>query len=223
MAVVMQVEFPSGTFLFEGAFEQLPDVRIEVERVVPIRSEMLPFIWIWGDGRYEFASVVEDRLPVTHFDQLFEDAEALLYRLYWSSDADTFFDALRMEGLVITQAIGSRDGWVLTIQLDDRETLAQFRERCGELDIDFRLSMLKDLEEWEANRYDLTGPQRATLLRAVESGFFEEPRETTVAELAAEFDVSTRAMSGRLRRGTKRLIEATIGGPESEPTFTSER
>jgi hypothetical protein len=212
MAIVMDISLPVGTFLFESVFEQLPEVRVEIERVVPIRYEMLPFVWVFGEGREEFATVVEELMPLAHLELLFDDRDALFYRLYWTHDAKTFFDAVEMEGLVITRAAGTVDGWNLTMQFDDQTSVKEFRAQCERRDIDFTLHRLTNLVEWQADKYSLTTRQRNALVRAYEAGYYQEPRRVSTEGLAAEFGVSARAMSGRLRRGTERLIESALVG-----------
>lgn len=56
----------------------------------------------------------------------------------------------------------------------------------------------------------LTPTQRETLETAYEHGYFDDPRNATVAELANQLEVSASAVSGRLRRGTKALLEDTV-------------
>ncbi|MFC7008103.1 helix-turn-helix domain-containing protein [Halalkalicoccus salilacus] len=44
---------------------------------------------------------------------------------------------------------------------------------------------------------------------AYEMGFFEEPRQATLEEVATEIGISARAVAGRLRRGQTTLLERT--------------
>lgn len=215
MAIVMDISLPIGTFMFGPVFERLPNLRVEIERVVPIRYEMLPFVWVFGEGREEFASVVGDVMPLAHLETLFQDDDAVFYRLFWTTDAQTFFDAVEMDGLVITQATGTVDGWNLTMQFDSQTSVQEFRDQCERRGIDFRLRRLSNRAEWQANRYNLTTAQRDALLQAYERGYYDEPRRVSTEGLAEDFRVSGRAMSGRLRRGTGRLIEATLATESS--------
>ncbi|MEF8842565.1 MAG: helix-turn-helix domain-containing protein [Haloarculaceae archaeon] len=57
----------------------------------------------------------------------------------------------------------------------------------------------------------VTETQRETLRLAYEAGYYEEPRETTLGELATELGVGERAVFRRLRRGTRGLLAATFG------------
>ncbi|PSP50724.1 hypothetical protein BRC67_09015 [Halobacteriales archaeon QH_3_68_24] len=56
----------------------------------------------------------------------------------------------------------------------------------------------------------LTDTQFATLETALESGYYRVPREQTIEELATELDVSHQALSERLRRGHRTLVETVL-------------
>jgi predicted DNA binding protein len=52
---------------------------------------------------------------------------------------------------------------------------------------------------------ELSDVERKTLEAAVEGGYFESPRETTLGALAEEFDISKPAVSKNLRRGQQKV------------------
>ncbi len=56
----------------------------------------------------------------------------------------------------------------------------------------------------------LTDTERETVLRAMQTGYFEAPRKATVTDLAQEFDVSTTGMSKNIRRSERKLIGAIV-------------
>ncbi|RQG97284.1 helix-turn-helix domain-containing protein [Natrarchaeobius chitinivorans] len=56
----------------------------------------------------------------------------------------------------------------------------------------------------------LTDRQRVALVTAYEHGYFSEPRETSLEELAESLGLSPSAVNGRIRRGLRSLIEATL-------------
>ena len=60
----------------------------------------------------------------------------------------------------------------------------------------------------------LSRVERQTLTRAVENGYFESPRNVTLGELAAEFDVSKAAVSKNLRRGQRKVLSHILDAVE---------
>jgi predicted ester cyclase len=45
MVVYAEFEIPADGFRIGRAFRQLPDVEVELERVVPTGDSVIPFIW----------------------------------------------------------------------------------------------------------------------------------------------------------------------------------
>lgn len=58
---------------------------------------------------------------------------------------------------------------------------------------------------------NLTETEQETILTALESGYFQSPREATLAELADEFDISKPGVSKNLRRGQRKIAECFAG------------
>ncbi|MDS0476202.1 helix-turn-helix domain-containing protein [Natrinema sp. 1APR25-10V2] len=67
----------------------------------------------------------------------------------------------------------------------------------------------------------LTEEQRTALVTAYEQGYFREPRQVSLEELAETLELSPSAVNGRLKRGLKSLI-GTILAVE-EPTVDASR
>lgn len=65
------------------------------------------------------------------------------------------------------------------------------------------------LELVEACR-DLTDVEREALEAAVEAGYFESPRRTTLSELAEQFGISAPAFSKNLRRGQQKVTRNVV-------------
>jgi hypothetical protein len=59
-------------------------------------------------------------------------------------------------------------------------------------------------------RQALTDEQREALLTAREMGYFSDPREASLEAVADALDHSPSAVGGRIKRGTKTLIETTL-------------
>ena len=57
---------------------------------------------------------------------------------------------------------------------------------------------------------DLSDTERETLETAVQGGYFDSPRSSTLGDLADEFDVSKPAASKNLRRAERKMIERVV-------------
>lgn len=57
----------------------------------------------------------------------------------------------------------------------------------------------------------LTATERKTIATAFESGYFRSPRETTLSDLAEEFEISKPGVSKNLRRGQRKITRSVAG------------
>ena len=123
-------------------------------------------------------------------------------------------DLSGLKALATTDSIIERievlpDGWRQTGWFATREAFDAFREfwqRNG----GFRLHRLTREGESEPPGDGLTDRQREALRTAYELGYFDIPRGASLAEVAAELEITASSVSERLRRAQTQLIEETV-------------
>lgn len=105
--------------------------------------------------------------------------------------------------------------------LPDREALAEIIEVLKQTAEAFHVRRLTKIEldddgtERSTSTLDLTGlteTQRRTAVRAVETGYYEDPRETPHDELADEMGISKSALSRRLNAVEAAVMKAAFAG-----------
>lgn len=126
---------------------------------------------------------------------------------------------------------GAGDGGrTVLIETDPSVDVAAVLGAIADLDIDgVRVRDVRDEERSTVtiSPEKLTEVQRRTLLRAVEVGYYAEPREATLADLSAAFNVSKSAISQRLH-GAEATIVRQVGeemthGEVLDPATASDR
>jgi len=127
---------------------------------------------------------------------------------------DRIDDLAGLEALATADAIIERiavqtDGWRQTGWFADREVLGEFSS-FWQRNAGFRLHRLTRAGQPEPPGDGLTDRQHEALRTAYEMGHFDIPRQASLAEVAAELDVSASSVSERLRRAQTRLIEETV-------------
>lgn len=210
MSVIAEVSVPVDDFPLGLALSATPDMRVELERIVPTGADALPFFWVWDDDVETFVSALSDEEGVGEVTVLDQFENGALVRATWTEQPSLVVGILESETTLLE--VRNRDSiWVLRIRSPDREGVAALQRYCVDNDINLRLNWIHTLEAVEAGtQYGLTDSQREAIVAAYESGYFDEPRETTLEDLSEEFDISSRAVSKRLRRGLRNLVESTL-------------
>lgn len=107
------------------------------------------------------------------------------------------------------------DGWFVRLLLPDRTALNDVWNYANRNDITIDIAEIYGNEDAGGqSSYGLTDQQRTALSLAYDEGYFQEPRAVSLDDVASELDLSSTAMSGRLRRGIRNLIAATIAETE---------
>lgn len=106
-------------------------------------------------------------------------------------------------------------GWHERWLLPDREAVHDIWEYAREKGFEFEVLDLHTSGAIDAKhpiriRDALTNQQREALLAAYQQGYFAEPREASLDAVADTLGHSPSAVSGRLKRGMRALIETTL-------------
>lgn len=134
-----------------------------------------------------------------------------IYHLTHTDDAKLISPTTLQAGGMVREAKSTDRRWRMHLQFPDREALATLWEYCDAEDISFEVRRLYRQDGWAIGEAaDLTDAQRTALLTAYRNGYFDEPRQTSLEELAEELDISPTAVGGRIRRGVAALIETTL-------------
>lgn len=118
-----------------------------------------------------------------------------------------------------SNAVDGTRGWHERWLLPDGESLRNIWQHARQVGFEFEVLELRQHGRADGDFHGsnvVTDQQREALTSACEGGYFTEPREMSLEELADALDVSPTAAAGRLRRGMKSLIGATLIVDERE-------
>lgn len=102
-------------------------------------------------------------------------------------------------------------GWKLNVQLPDHDALFALNEFAKENDVYLDVLELHQGQPADDDtEFGLTEAQREALVTAYRNGYYDVPRTGTLEELASTLDISLSAASGRIKRGSQRLIERVL-------------
>lgn len=157
---------------------------------------------------------------VGEFERVIELAgDTAIYRFEYTDEAKILSPVVSAANGVILEMENDGDAWILTVWMAERTDLAQLWDYADHHDIAIELLRVNEYGSLGRTDAGVTESQRDALLVALDMGYFEEPRNATLSEVAAELDISQPAASGLLRRGTKRLVISSLidSDDDSEP------
>jgi predicted DNA binding protein len=115
------------------------------------------------------------------------------YHIAWQNPPPC--PAVYRPDLVVERMEGTPEGWSFRLRAGNGEVFQVLQGDCRNRDAPFQVDRLDRSAgsvdpDSATDAYGLTAKQRTVLMTAIEAGFFAIPRETTLAELAVELDIS---------------------------------
>ncbi|WP_254764076.1 helix-turn-helix domain-containing protein [Natrinema marinum] len=208
--MVLIAEFEITTPILQRTAEAAS--RIDVEEIFRTATGETKFIfWVYGADPDAIDIALDDDETVRQCSLLEDHADRRLYSGTLSEYGDgklTYPIAVEYDisYLEITVTGNTR----IRARIPTREALFAYRDACREREIPFRIDRIFDESDRSGDRYGVTDRQREALLVALEAGYFDVPRKTTLSEVAAQLDISDQALSARLRRGQAALLRSTL-------------
>ena len=158
--------------------------------------------------RFEAALTADP--TIDSFERVVERGAEAMYRFEYDRKATVFSAAISDVGGISLDWTNDDTTWTVQVWLPDREALSTLWEYATDHDVAFSLVRVHDHTDVAETEGDITESQREALELAWEMGYFEEPRAATLSEVATELGISQPAAGGRLRRGIRRIVEATV-------------
>lgn len=210
----MFVQFNLDSTLLQMTLQHAPGTAVSVKHLdtsptVPMRA----VFWATGGDLDRFEDGLDADETVQDVRVVARKDEERLYRVRYREGIDEvelYYAGVDDDGVFLSGE-SSGDGWTIKMVFPDREAFTAFRGVCDELGFSLDVDSIysKPFSE-SGDEVALTDPQRNLLTRAVEVGYFDIPRETTLQELGQQMNISGQAASERLRRGMETLVRETV-------------
>lgn len=210
MATIAEFAVPAEDFPLGRIFEDAPEVRIELERIVPTDREILPYFWVWDHDMESIRETIESYPGIESVSLVDEADGGGLFRAEWDPEIEGVLTAINESNVTLLKATGTREQWVFEIRAEEKEQLSEFQQYCRERGIGVSLSRLHSLSTRQTDGYDLTPEQHEALVLAFERGYYDQPRKTNLEELATELGITRPSLSSRLNRGYRNLVGSTL-------------
>lgn len=213
MSVITEFTVPAGAFALEHTLETLTDATVEVERLATHSREwVMPFLWVATDedDLETLETTLRNDPSVDDCTVLDSDSNVHYFTVDWAEPVQHLVDQIVDRHGVMQEAEAANGTWYLKLQFVDREALEEFQTFFHEQGYAFELQRMYPGSAPKEREYDLTPEQREVLVTALRMGYFEVPRDAQIEDLSAALDISTNAVSERLRRATGNLTRNAL-------------
>ncbi len=209
MGFVAEVQLVSEDLALVPTIEAGPDVTIRYEYETD-GGERLLFVSVFGDEWSAVESAMAADHTVSDPTRVATFANRVVYRVVVDTDLELVPQCCSERGLFVLERTSDGRGWLARIHVPTRDVLSSFRTYCREHGISFRVTQLRESTATDDDTYILTERQRKILSMAYYAGYYDIPRRVSQGDLAEQLDVSTSAVSQRLRRAVSSLIATTL-------------
>jgi len=211
MSTLAEFALPLDAFPLGVVCEEFPEATVELERVVPTGNAVRQYFWVEGVPSDSVTAFLESATGVRGATCVDRTDDRTLFRHQTPRDDARALLALVESDTTLLKATGTRAGWLVHVRGDVQRAVADFDEACRAAGV---RPTLRDLsasaDHGQSRRPAVTDAQREALLLAYSNGYYAEPRETNLSELAAHIGISRQAFARRLNRGYRTLIEAHL-------------
>lgn len=218
MSITVKSQIDHKKLALKPTLNKLDDIQLRVISQVNTdpSSDIFPYLVEYKDIQ-EFENTIDADPTVENYELISSNDGTGIYYIEYSDETKLLSEVVTAVNGFMTEAKTKDRGWLVQLQLPDREALNTIWEFAEEENIHMEIISIYDCWGGDAEMsYGLTPEQEEALVVALESGYFSEPREKTLSETADEVGLSSTAMSGRLRRGMRNLVAAALTDERDE-------
>lgn len=207
----MYLEITAPLGILGVTHSTLPEqTRVEFERTASIPGPSSPWLLISGSGVESAVADIRNNRAIDEVLPVAETDDWCLYRLRGVEVRSGFVEGVRDTAGIVLSAIAEDESWTFDIRFPNHNAASRFYTQYDDPDHPITIQKSSPLVPARSRGEVLTSEQRDALARALEAGYFEVPRETTLIELADEIGISDSAVSQRLRRGLANLLRHEV-------------
>lgn len=212
MSVIVKLQVTAEDFEFGRVFSALgTETTVELESLVPVPGDSVPFVWISGRDHDALAGVIGSHPTVRAVERVESLHGRSLYALDWTVEYDHFFRALGHHTVQILGAKRVGSDWRFTLRFLTHRSLSRFQDYCENARITLAVSRVYNLPEAQPEQpFGLSKPQCEALVLAVSEGYYDIPRGCNTADIAELLSISDQAVTERLRRAIATLARNTV-------------
>lgn len=208
MGTIVELDIPIDEFVLSQTCAAVPEARFEIEQLVACnRDGVIPLLWISNVNRGSVEKELRGDPNVTGVELVAEFEDEWLYQMEWIEDIERLVELLVDEKAILQSAYSTEGAWRLQLLFPKHEQIAPLAEQWKDAGIEISIQSIYELTEGRIGQFGLTAAQSEALVVAFENGYFDVPRRITMETLSQKLGVSQQALSERLRRAHRNMIQ----------------
>lgn len=212
MGTIVDVLVSTGEFALAETFDRVPDAVFEPIQVVAHEPRgAMSLLWAGSSDLERLDGALRADETTSAVTQLSMDTDHALYRVTWCGGTRAVTDTFVEANGTLLNAYGTADCWSFRVLFPDQAAVSSAYNVWRDRGFDPSIRHVNELAD--TIQYGGTGVsqcQHEVLIEAFRAGYYDIPRGLTLGELATNFDVSHQALSERLRRGHRALVEGAL-------------
>lgn len=209
---IAEIQLDHPGLVLVPTLERLPETTVRLENQFIADEDTYFLFFTVSDGDFEgFDEAVEEDWTVSDSTVIIDGDDFRVYRMRLRERERLVLPQAARLGIHVLHAVGGRGGWQATLQVPEWSRFHEFQSFCASRDVTLTVRRLYEPESGRGGKFGLTPAQREILVASYEAGYFKEPRESSLDQIAVTLDISSSAASGRLRRALDTLLGETVG------------
>ena len=206
MVTIVQLQVPAMETPFAETVECEPSLELELEQVV--MTAEIP-IRIRGPSREDVERALSSTRSIEEYGLISEQDEEWVYSIQCEENFQILSWIVETGGTILTATLS--DGtWSVRLRYTDHENVVRTVNQLRRNNITTDVTAIRKVSRDDLTEAALTDEQYEALEVAVEYGYFEIPRRTTLMELSEHLGISHQSLSERLRRAQGALLTTTF-------------
>ncbi|MFB9806340.1 helix-turn-helix domain-containing protein [Haladaptatus pallidirubidus] len=217
MSTIAEIALPASEFALRETFSRIPGAKFEIVGVVAHDTErVMPQMQAITSDIAVLQSVLTTDSSVTDCTVITSRGNRGLFWMNWCERVREVVYLLAKNETTVLAASAATSEWQFRIQSEDRDAFSTVYESCRDAGFPVEVKNVHEQTTLLKDSRGLTTQQYETLQTAIDRGYYDIPRNATTEDLAEELGVSHQAISERLRRGHRSLVEHGLSSPKSD-------
>jgi predicted DNA binding protein len=184
---------------------EFPDATFRVLSAVPREEDGFGLVEVRTDEPDAVVAWMEAADAVTAVEPIRRESDVVVVQ--FETSQPLLLASVQASGVPLSLPVEIQNGQARLELTASRDRIAALGESFDDLGVTYSLDRLYESVEAAA---PLTEKQRETLLAALEQGYYDTPRDTTLSELADELEMANSTLSELLHRAEESVVKAFV-------------